>query len=71
MSARREPPMIECELCCNVRECFLNRHRMLCSDCMWGEMQDNLKHEGFRVVEDGRETVYFADRVVPRAWNYR
>ena len=67
----------ECELCCNVRECIPNRHRMVCGDCSWAEMQDQISHEGLRVVENGRETTY---RVRddngdlfchPRAWNYR
>ena len=43
----------------------------MCGDCSWAEMQDQLKHEGLRVIENGRETVYRPGYVTPRAHHYR
>lgn len=66
-----------CELCCSPKPCIPNRGRLVCSDCSWAEMQDHLKHEGLRIIEDGRETTYRTHDengmpfCHPRAWSRR
>ncbi len=46
-----------CEHCHLPKLTIPNRGRRLCGDCSWAEMQDSLKHEGFRCIENGREVV--------------
>lgn len=55
-----------CDHCQQLRVCVPNLGRRMCGDCSWAEVQDQLKNDGLRVIENGRETTYRSGYVTPR-----
>ena len=60
----------KCDHCLRTRETFANRGERLCFPCLSASVDDQLKHEGVRVIEDGRETVYRLGYITPRAQRF-